>query len=273
MKAIRFLAFASLLTLLACKQAVPPAATPTAVAAAPVATVNGTTIGRDLFDFYAKAASGKPSSELSPEQRQQVLDALVNGEVVAQQASTDGLDKDKDVQSMLAMARLEILQRALQQKYLKDKTPTEPELRAEYDAQITQMPRTEYHARHILVQSKEKADAITAQLKKGGNFAKLATQESIDSSKSQGGDLGWFAASSMVKPFSAALIALKKGEVTAAPVQTQFGWHIIKLEDTRDVAPPAFDATKQQLAQFVMSKKFKAYTDELLKAAKVEKKL
>jgi peptidyl-prolyl cis-trans isomerase C len=210
---------------------------------------------------------------LSAEQRHQVLDALVNGEVVAQQAGKDGLDKEKDVQSMLGMARLEILQRALQQKYLKDKVPTDAELRAEYDVQITQMPHTEYHARHILVPTKERADAITEQLRKGGNFAQIATKESIDTSKAQGGDLGWFAPGSMVKPFADALVALKKGQITPAPVQTQFGWHIIKLEDTREVTPPTFEASKQQVLQFVMGKKFKAYTDELLKAAKVEKKL
>lgn len=273
MKAIRFLAISSLLLIAACKQSV---TTPTAEATAPpapVATVNGNNISRELFDFYAKAASGKAASDLSAEQREQVLNALVNGELVAQQATKDGLDKDKDVQSMLSMARLEILQRALQQKYLKDKVPSDAELRAEYDTQITQMQRTEYHARHILVQSKERADAITAMLAKGGNFAQIAAKESIDSSKSQGGDLGWFSATSMVKPFADALLTLKKGQVTPAPVQTQFGWHIIKLEDTRDVAPPAFEASKQQIMQFVMAKKFKAYTDELLKAAKVEKKL
>ena len=278
MKAIRLLAFASLLTVVACKQAPAPAAAPAAdaaaaAAAAPVATVNGTAISRDMFEFYAKAASGKAGSELTAEQRQQILDALVSGELVAQQAGKEGLEKDKDVQSMLGMARLEILQRAIQQKYLKDKTPTEAELKAEYDAQIALMPRTEYHARHILVQSKEQADKITGQLRKGANFAQLAAKESLDSSKAQGGDLGWFAPSSMVKPFADALVQLKKGQVTPAPVQSQFGWHIIKLEDTRDVAPPAFEATKQQIAQFVMAKKFKAYTDELLKVAKVEKKL
>ena len=236
--------------------------------------MNGQSISRELYDFFAKNASGgKAATELTAEQRGQVLDALVSGEVVAQQAAKDGVDKDKDVQSMLAMARLEILQRAMQAKYLKDKTPTDAELRAEYDTQIGQMQKTEYHARHILVQTKERADAILAMLKNGGNFAKVAAKESLDSSKAQGGDLGWFSPSSMVKPFADAVMALKKGETTSAPVQTQFGFHIIKLEDTREVAPPPFEQTKQQISQFVMARKFKAYTDELLKAAKVEKKL
>lgn len=278
MKVYSLLIGIALLSLAACKQAVAPASSAASTASTPaataaVATVNGTQISRDMFEFYAKAASGKSSSELTPEQREQVLDALVRGEVVAQQAEKDGLAKDPDVQAMLSMARLEILQRAVQQRYLKGKAPTDAELHAEYDAQLAQMPKTEYHARHILVSSKEKADEITAQLRKGANFAQLASKESIDSTKAQGGDLGWFAPNSMVKPFSDALLTLKKGQITPAPVQTQFGWHIIKLEDTRAVKPPAFESTKQQLEQFVMAKKFKAYTDELLKAAKIDKKL
>ena len=278
MKAIRFLALAGLLSLAACKQSVTPSGTAStspataAAPAAPVATVNGNIISRDLFEFYAKAAANKPAAELTPEQRQQLLDGLVSGEVVAQQAGKEGLGDDKDVQSMLSMARLEIMQRAMQQKYLKDKTPTDAQLRAEYDAQIAQMPKTEYHARHILVPTKERAEAVAAMLRKGGNFAQIASKESSDSSKSQGGDLGWFNPSTMVKPFADALIALKKGQ-TSEPVQSQFGWHIIKLEDTRTVAPPPFENSKQEIAQLVMRKRFKAYVDELLKTAKVEKKL
>ena len=268
----RFLVLAGLLTVAACKQSVTPAAAPAAAAVAPVAIVNGASISRDLYDFYAKAAANKAAAELTPEQRQQLLDTLVNGEVVAQQASKEGLGDQKDVQAMMGMARLEIMQRALQQKYLKDKTPTEAELRAEYDAQIALMPHTEFHARHILVPTKERADAIEKMLHKGGNFAQIAGKESIDSSKAQGGDLGWFNPSSMVKPFTDALLKLKKGQISA-PVQSQFGWHIIKLEDTRDVAAPPFDNAKQEIAQLVMRKKFKTYVDELMKTAKVEKKL
>ena len=145
-------------------------------------------------------------------------------------------------------------------------------LKTEYDTQVAQMPRNEYRARHILVQTKEFADQILARLAKGEKFEALA-KDSLDSSRDKGGDLGWFGPQAMVKPFADAVMALKKGETTAKPVQTQFGFHIIRLDDVREVQPPPFEQVKPQLTQVVLAKKFRAYGDELAKAAKVEKKL
>ena len=135
------------------------------------------------------------------------------------------------------------------------------------------MPKTQYHARHILVTSQEAAQKVIDQLKKGGKFEDLAKKESIDSSKEQGGDLGWFSPSSMVKPFADAVAGLKKGEYTPSPVQTQYGWHVIQLIDTRETPVPPIDSVKDRLDQIVQNKKFKAYQDELMKTAKVEKSL
>jgi len=216
----------------------------------PVATVNGTAITRDMFEYYAKATTNKASADLTAEQRTQLLDNLVRGQVVADQAIKDGVEN-----------------------YLKDKKPTDAELKAEYDTQVAALPKTEYHARHILVSTEDAAQKIIDQLKKGAKFEDLASKESLDSSKSQGGDLGWFSPSNMVKPFADAVMALKKGEITQKPVQTQFGWHVIKLEDTRDTPVPPFDQVKTQVQNIVQQKKFKAYTDELLKTAKIEKNL
>ncbi|MCP5472258.1 MAG: peptidylprolyl isomerase [Sinobacteraceae bacterium] len=275
MKILRFVALASLATLAACQQGGKDAAK-TADASDPsaevVATVDGTNLTRGTFDFYVKAATGKAPADLTPEQRQDALDSLVRMQLIASQAQKDGLDKDHEIAAALTLSRLDVLQRALQQQYLKDKTPTEQELRAEYETQLAQMPRTEYHARHILVQTEETANQLLARLKKGEKFERVA-RESMDSSKDNGGDLGWFSPQSMVKPFSDAVMTLKKGETTAKPVQTQFGWHIIRLDDTREVQPPPFDAVQPQLGQVVLAKKFKGYSDELLKTAKVEKKL
>ncbi|MCC6171596.1 MAG: peptidylprolyl isomerase [Gammaproteobacteria bacterium] len=275
MKISRFIALASLAALAACQQAGKDAAK-TADKADPaaevVATVDGVALTRNTFDFYIKAATGKASADLAPEQRQEVLDSLIRMQLVAAQAQKDGLDKEKDISAALDLSRLDVLQRALQQKYLKDKAPTEQELRAEYETQLAQMPRTEYRARHILVQTEEFANRLMERLKKGEKFERVA-RESLDSSKENGGDLGWFNPQSMVKPFADAVMTLKKGETTAKPVQTQYGWHIIRLEDTREVQPPPFDAVKGQLGQVVLAKKFKGYSDELLKTAKVEKKL
>ncbi|HVN99394.1 MAG TPA: peptidylprolyl isomerase [Steroidobacteraceae bacterium] len=239
--------------------------------AKPVATVNGKPLPAAEFTFFSQTVAGKPPGELTPEQRSQLLDTLVRAEVVAQQAEKDGLDKQGDAPQSMAMMRLQVLERAAMANYLKDRKPTDAELKAEYDAQVAAMPKTQYKARHILVKTKEEADAIIAELKKGAKFEKLAADKSLDNSRTNGGDLGWFGPNNMVKPFADAVASLKKGETTSAPVQTEFGWHVIRLDDTRPITPPAFDAAKDKIEQIVEAKKFKAYEDGLLAAAKVDK--
>ena len=244
-----------------------------AAASPPVATVDGQPVNRDLYEFYVKGVAGKNAGELTAEQRDQALDNLVRARVIAEQATKDGIAADKDTASMVELARLNVLQNAVSEKYLKDKKPTEQELRAEYETQVGAMPRLEYHARHILVATEQFADKLVTDLDKGAKFEDLAKRESMDTSKDSGGDLGWFTPDRMVKPFSEAVMALKPGEFTHKPVQTQFGWHVIKLEDTREVAPPPYDSVKQRLEQMVQAKKFKGYVDGLMKTAVVEKKL
>lgn len=239
---------------------------------APVAIVDGKPIDRDLYEFYAKGVANKPASELTPEQRDQVLDNLVRARVIAEQAEKDGTAKEPSTAALLELQRLNVLQQAVSEKYLKDRKPTDQELRAEYETQVAQLPKQEYHARHILVATEKFAGKLVSELEKGAKFEDVAKRESMDS-KENGGDLGWFTPDRMVKPFADAVVALKPGEYTHAPVQTQYGWHIIKLEETRDMAPPAFDQVKQRVEQMVQGKKFKAYVDELMKTAKVEKKL
>ncbi len=238
----------------------------------PVATVNGTQISREFYDSYVKAiAGGKAPADLTAEQREQALDNLVRARVISDQATKDGADKDTEVATKLELARLSVLQEAAFEKYLKDKKPTDAELKAEYDSQVAGMPKTEYHARHVLVATEAFAQKIVDELDKGGKFADIAKRDSMDSSKDSGGDLGWFTPDRMVKPFADAVATLKPGEYTKKPIQTQYGWHVIKLEETRPVAAPPFDQVKDRLLQIVQSKKIKAYSDELLKAAKVEK--
>jgi peptidyl-prolyl cis-trans isomerase C len=242
--------------------------------AATVATIDGKAISRNLLDYYIKAASGgRDPAEITAEQRKEALESLLRGFAVANQAGKDKIDQDSEVASQLELMRLEVLQRAVQAKYLKDKTPTEAELRAEYETQVAQMPKTEYRARHVLVQTEDFAKAVIARINKGERFEDAAKRDSLDGSKERGGDLGWFTPQTMVKPFADAVMALKKGEMTQAPVQSQFGWHVIKLEDTRDVQPPPFDQVKDQLNNVVLAKKFKTYADDLKKTAKIENKL
>jgi len=238
----------------------------------PVATVNGVPISRNFYDFYIKGITGgKAAADLTAEQRGLALDNLVRAQVVAEQAVKDGLDKSGDAAYMLELARLNVLQQAMQDRYLKDRQPSEQELRAEYEQQLASMPKTEYHARHILVATEPFAQKIIDRLDKGEKFDALAKSESMDSSKNNGGDLGWFTPGRMVPEFAGAVMALKPGEYTHKPVQTQYGWHVIQLLETREVTPPPFDQVRQRLVQVVQAKKFRQYQDELLRNAKVEK--
>lgn len=239
----------------------------------PVAIVNGTEISRDVWDLFLKTRmSGQEDEEVTPEQKEQMLDNLIQMYAASQQAEKDGLNSGETA------ARLELMKRSALadlagQKHLEGKDPTQEDLKAEYDRQVEQMPKTEYSARHILVDTEEKAREMIASLDQGAKFEKLAEDNSSDSSASDGGNLGWFTPARMVKPFADAVQSLEKGAYTKEPVQSQFGWHVIKLDDTRPLTPPPFEAVETQLKQFVQQSKFQAYLNELTAAAKVEKKL
>ncbi len=240
-------------------------ATPSATA---VAVVDGTPISREAYDDYLKGLlRGKPLTDVTAEEKNQVLDQMINMQLIAAQAEKDGVAKDPDVATKIALLRTQILADAAAQKYIKSHEPSDQELHAAYDAATD---KTEYHASHILVPTKEKAQQLIKKLKGGAKFADVAKAESTDNSKANGGDLGWFTTARMVKPFGDAVKELKKGEMTPEPVQTQYGWHIIQLADTRD-AP--FDQFKGQLSNTIMQKKFQTYIDELKKSAKIEKKI
>jgi peptidyl-prolyl cis-trans isomerase C len=259
------------LVLAACgkgQQAAAPPAAPDKSATPSVATVNGTPISREAYDDYLKGLlRGKPATDVTPDEKNQVLDQMINMQLIATQAEKDGLDKDPDVATRLALLRTQIMADAAAQKYVKANEPSDQELHAAYDAATD---KTEYHASHILVPTKEKAEQLIKKIKGGAKFEDVAKAESTDNSKANGGDLGWFTLARMVKPFGDAVKALKKGDFTQEPVQTQYGWHIIKLEDTRD-AP--FDQMKPQLTNTIMQKKFADYIDGLKKTAKIEKTL
>lgn len=249
-------------------QPVAPAATGDAIA-----IVNGTPISREVWELFVKTRTrGGSAEDMTDEQRQQTLDSLIEMYVAAQQAQKDGLATGEDG-ARLELMRQSALADLAGRKYLEGKDPTEEELKAEYDKQIAQMPGSEYKARHILVDSEQTAKDLIAKLDGGASFEQLAMENSSDSSAQEGGDLGWFAANRMVKPFADAVQQLEKGTYTKEPVQSQFGWHVIKLEDTRPLSPPPFESVEDQLKQFVTQEKFQTYLDELMKTAKVERKL
>jgi len=239
-------------------------------AAKAIATVNGKVISAEVFDVFSKAVLGGSAEAPTDEQRSQMIDQLINMTLAAQAAEKDGLAKDPAVQARLDLLRTQILAEAASEKYIKAHPVSDSELRAEYDTQVAAMPK-EYKARHILVDNKESADSIIAKLQAGGDFSKLATAESKDSSAKNGGDLGWFSPQSMVKPFADAVIALQKGEYTQQPVQSEFGWHVILLDDVRSPEVPEFDQVKPQVEMLSQRKKLQAYIDELRKNANIQK--
>ncbi|MGH8259782.1 MAG: peptidylprolyl isomerase [Steroidobacteraceae bacterium] len=269
--ALAVVAAVGAIALAACQQK--SASTSVADHSPPVATVNGVPITSDFFEFYVKGITGgKNPSALTAEQREHALDNLVRAQLIAQQAAKEGVTDNAETKDLLELSRLNVLQSVVSQRYLKDRAPTEQELRAEYETQIAALPHTEYHARHILVSTQAYAKNLIEKLDHGANFALLAKSDSMDSSKDNGGDLGWFTPDHMVKSFADAVVALKPGQYTHEPVQTQYGWHIIELEGTRELSPPSFDSVRQRLVEIVRQKKFKAYVDGLMQQAKIVRK-
>ena len=260
---------ASLLILAGCSKSEAPQA---ASGDATVATVNGKPISQSEFDLYLQTIERQSGRQVPEEQKAEVLDQYIGMHLAADAAEKQGLTKQTSVRDQLELARINVIVDAALQKYLEDHPVNDDELKPEYDKQVAAMPR-EYHARHILVDDKAAADAVTQEIKDGADFAALAKKHSKDSSSESGGDLGWFTPDSMVKPFADAVVALQPGEITSEPVQSQFGWHVIKLEDSRASAPPPFEDVKDRVKLLVQRQRLQAYLDELRQGAKIEKNL
>jgi peptidyl-prolyl cis-trans isomerase C len=238
------------------------------------ATVNGEKISKKEFELFVSYISNGAvtADKLTAEQRTQLIDRLVGLHLAAAEAVKAKLDQKTDAASQITLWRTNILGEAQVKQYLEKSPITDAEIQAEYDTQIAAMPR-EYHASHILVKTKDEADALMAQLKKGADFAALAKKNSQDpGSAKNGGDLGWFSPSSMVAEFGKAVTALQNGQMTETPVQTQYGFHIIKLIDTRNPTPPALADVKTQVETLVKNKKVEKYLGELRKGATVDVK-
>ncbi|MDD2893099.1 MAG: peptidylprolyl isomerase [Halothiobacillaceae bacterium] len=268
------LAMTATLLLAGCGQnSTPEKAASTPTTAAPVeqkdilAIVNGDTI--TVEEFNAIKLQLPPQAQANDEQ---VLNQLIELKALAQKAEADGLAKEAAIQSEIERAKESILANHLVKRMMKDMKFTDEQLKKEYDELVTKLPKKqEMKAAHILVENEEQAKEIQKKVNEGGDFAELAKANSIDpGSKDQGGDLGWFEAGMMVPEFSAAASALKPGETTKEPVKSQFGWHIIKLEETRDVPPPAFEAVKPQVENMMQQKAVEKLVNDTRAAAKVE---
>ncbi|AMM26410.1 peptidylprolyl isomerase [Variovorax sp. PAMC 28711] len=234
------------------------------------AIVNGKAIPKARMDMLAQqlAAAGRP---VTPEMQGQLREEVVAREVFMQEAQKQGLDATDDYKAQLELARQAIMIRQLFDNYRKKNPVTDAEVQAEYDKFVAANGGKEYKARHILVEKEEDAKKIIADLKKGAKFEDIAKKQSKDpGSGANGGDLDWANPSSFVPEFSEAMIKLKKGEMTQVPVKSQFGYHIIRVDDVRQAQLPKVDEVKPQITQQLAQQKLQKYQEDLRAKAKVE---
>ncbi len=259
-----------------CEQQQPAGTNQAATPAAPVvskddaiAVVNGQFISKATLANLEKEIAIRSQGQDIPKEK--LVEELVQRELLIQDAVQKQLDKSPEVLANIEDAKKSILTQADVQNFMKTNPVTDEEIKAEYDSKVAGNNAIEYKARHILVKTEDEAKKIIAELDKGGDFAKIANKQSLDAKESQsGGDLGWFVASQMVEPFSKAVVALEKGKYTAAPVQTQFGWHVILREDSRQQTPPPLESVKDQISPMLQRKKLQTMLENLRKQAKVE---
>ena len=233
------------------------------------ATVNGQPISQTVYNAFVaeQKAQGAPDS---PELQNAVKEELVRREILAQEAKKKGMDKNPNIQGQIELAKQAVLIRAYLSDYVKANPISEAQLKAEYDVIKNNLGSTEYKSRHVLVEKEEDAKAIIAKLDKGEKIEDLAKQSKDPGSKDKGGDLGWANPAGFVKPFAEALSKLEKGKYTAAPVKTDFGYHVIKLEDSRPLKAPAFDEVKGQLKQRLEQQRVEKHMAELRSKATVK---
>jgi len=255
-------AFAGL-TASAQDKATPEKAAPAKSQASAAALATGKELyPKPYFDFLLKErlAQGQPDT---PELRNAVREELNTRELLVREAKKKGLEKNSDVKNQMELSGQTVLVRAYVGDWLKANPISDALLRKEYDAIKAQMGDKEYKVRHILVEKEDEAKEIIVALQKGDKFEKLAERSKDPGSKANGGDLDWNAPGNFVKPFSDAMVKLPKGKFTTTPVQTQFGWHVIAVDDIREAKIPSFDEVKPQLQQRLQSQALDVYFKEL----------
>lgn len=235
----------------------------------PTATVNGKIIPSARLEVMLSEQRAQ-GAEDNPQLREAVREELIRREVLAQEATEAGLDKKADVQAQMDLARQAILIRAYLQDWVKSHPVSDADLRKEYDQIVTRMGGKEYKPRHILVETEQAAQDIIAKLKSGAKFEDLAAQSIDPGSKERGGDLGWANPGMFVKPFSDAMVKLEKGQYTEQPVKSDFGFHVIQMQDIRPTKPPAFDEVKPQLQQRMQQQKVEQHIVDLRAKAQVK---
>jgi peptidyl-prolyl cis-trans isomerase C len=235
-----------------------------------IAVVNGKPIPKERVDALVAELVRQGQTD-SPQLQTAVREELVNREIMMQEAEKQGIPNQPSVKVQMGLASQSVAIRALITNYMKTNAPTDAELHAKYDAAVKQAQGKEYHLHHILVADEKQAKDIIAKLKGGAKFEDMAKQFSTDKGSAEhGGDLDWANLQTYVPEFGAAAKNLQKGQITDTPVHSQFGWHIIRLDDTRDVKVPSFDEVKPQLTQQMQQEKLQAYEQSLRAKAKIQ---
>ena len=236
-----------------------------------VARVNGVTVPQSRIDMLMKQQTQRGAPD-TPEMRTRVRDELVSMEAVSQEAAKRGFDKNPDVMIQIELARQNILAQAYIADYIAKNPISEAAMKAEYDKIRAALGEREYRVRHILVKTEAEAKEIMAAIAaKKTTFEKAAAERSEDAgSKGRGGELDWTPPANLVKPFADAMVKLKKGQTAPAPVQSQFGWHIIRLDDERPLTAPPYDEVKQQLQQRFQQQAIEKAIAEVRAKAKIE---
>lgn len=228
---------------------------PAPAATAPAAAAPAKSAGSDLypqshFDVLLKERVASGQAPDSPQLREMIRDELINRELVMREARKKGMDKEQALKASMELNSQTVLVRAYMQEYVREHPPSEDQLKKDYEAIRKELGSKEYRARHILVDKEDEAKEVISQLQKGDKFEKIAEQRSKDpGSKDKGGDLDWASPVNFAKPFSDAMVGLQKGKFTPTPVQTQFGWHVIMLEDVRETKAPSYEEVKPNLTQ------------------------
>ncbi|SCK56407.1 peptidyl-prolyl cis-trans isomerase C [Variovorax sp. HW608] len=245
-------------------------AVPFAAFAQNAAIVNGKPVPKARMEVLAQqlAAAGRP---VTPEMQEQLREEVIAREVFMQEAQKQGLDATEDYKNQLELARQAILIRQLFENYRKTNVVSDADAKAEYDKFAAANSGKEFKARHILVENEDQAKKIIADLKKGAKFEDIAKKQSKDpGSGANGGDLDWASPASFVPEFSEAMVKLGKGEMTQTPVKSQFGYHIIRVDDIRQAQLPKFEEVKPQIVQQLQQQRLQKYQEELRAKAKVE---
>jgi peptidyl-prolyl cis-trans isomerase C len=266
--------FTSLLALsvAACSQPEPgaPAGAPAGnLGSSRVASVNGRPIAESVLRIYASATERRNFDDLSPEDRERLLADVIGLELLAQQAEKEGLTESRTLAAQIELQRLQLVGRAMATEYVEKNPASEADIRAIYDENLSRLSGQQFKARHILVTSKEEADGVIAELRQGTDFVALAEQRADGPTGPNGGALDWFTLDSMPPAFSSAVQAMTVGSYSAEPVQTEFGFHVILLEDTRRQEPPALDEIRDELTTAADRKRLDDYIRSLRESATV----